>query len=174
MSKAASYRKKLSEQPAITTELELPSGAIFTVRRPPLDVWIASGRIPQSFVKHLLDAQGKPGGTLDLTPDETLDALKFTREAILYAVVDPKLKIGATEDDETAIDPSELDPADFEFLAQWIMQGSPGVPVATKGGAASVSSLETFRQKKPGGGFVEPGTDGQQVREAAEPIAATA
>lgn len=171
MSKATAYRKRQAEQPGLTAEVALPSGAVFTMRRPPLDIWIASGRIPQSFVKQLMAAQSKgEDGGLDLTPEEILDALQFTRDALLYAVVEPKLKVGATEQDEE-LDPSELDPADFEFLTQWILQGSPGVPVATKGGVASVSSLTTFRQKKPGGGFVEPGIDGAEVREAPEPIA---
>jgi len=171
--KASEYRK-LKSKNILTAEVTLPSGAVFVLRRPPLQTWIAAGKIPQSFVRQML-AQGQGSSTaLDLSPDETLAGVSFVRDAILYAVVSPALKVGAGPDDDE-LDPSELDPDDFEFLMQWIMDGSPGVPVATKGGEAiSTESLIRFpQQKRPTGPAFSLEPDGAEVRPTSKPVVAT-
>lgn len=153
-----------------TTELTLPSGLTVTAQRPPLQVWMMAGRIPQSFVKQMLDGKGTTPE--ELSSEETLASIAFVREAILYAVISPRLIVGADPESETELDPSELDPQDFLYLSRWIMTGSPGVPVATKGGEIPLESLNRFpRRKKPGGGFADAGPDGDEVREESEPDA---
>ena len=152
-----------------TTELTLPSGLVVTLQRPPLQVWMLAGKIPQSFVKQLLDGKGELPE--EQSAEDTLAGIKFVREAILYAFVSPKLVIDADPNSETELDPADLDPQDFLFLSRWVMTGSPEVPVATKGGEIPLASLNRFRQKRPGGGFADTGIDGEQVRAATEPDA---
>lgn len=173
MSKASDYRKRLQQKESPTAEITLPSGAVFVCRRPPLQVWISAGRIPQSFVKHLLEAQ-KGGAVPELESDETLAAMAFVREAILYAVVEPRLVPGTKHKDE--LDPADIDPEDFEFLMTWIMQGCPGVPVLTKGGEVGIDSLARFReakQKRTRGKPFSVESDGTEVRDEAEHSART-
>ena len=167
MSKAAEYRNRTKK----TASLTLPSGAVFTVQRPPIEVWMMAGKVPQHFVRQLLDASTS-GSLADLTPDDTMAALVFLRDAVLYAVVEPKLEIGAGPDSD-ALDPADLDPADFEFLTKWIMSLSPGVPVATKGGEVAVDDLTKFRQTRSAGA-VDTVPDGAEIRPATEPIAGAA
>src|SRR5262245_45228637 len=147
MGKASDYRKRRESAAEPTAEIALPSGATFICRRPPLEVWIAAGKIPQSFLHQYLGKEG--GDNAEITGEQTVEAIIFLRECLLYAVVEPRLVVGATGDDE--LDPSELAPEDFEFLTQWIMAGCAGIPVRTKGGEASIESLSKFRQKRPGG-----------------------
>jgi len=165
--KASEYRKNVRGREQ-TAQLTLPSGAVFKVRRPPLQVWIAAGKVPQSFLRAIIEAQDAgPNADLNFTADETAGALEFVRTAILYAVVEPKLVVGASKSDE--LDPSELDPEDFAFLTDWIMKGSPGVPVQTKsGGEVQVESLRRFRQKRPGGGAAGNRTDSDEVQSETE------
>jgi hypothetical protein len=173
MSRATDYRNRRQQAQASepTAELTLPSGAVFVVRRPPIQVWITAGKIPQSFLAQLLDAK-RDGQAESLPEAETLAAVGFLRDALVYAVVEPRLRIGATGDDE--LDPSDLSPEDFEFLTGWIMAGSPGVPVPTKGGEVSTESLSRFRQKQPGGRAAGAGADGAEVQQQAEQVAGVA
>lgn len=166
MSKAAEYRAARKEKQQPTAELTLPSGAVFTVRRPPLEVWMAGGRIPQSFLK----ASIEPSGAGAMTADDTVDVICFLREAITYAVVEPRLVAGTTAEDE--LDPADLDPEDFQFLCTWITANCPGVPVATKGGEIAIDDLTKFRQKQPGRTPLSHRDHGADVGDAAEPIVA--
>ena len=152
--KASEYRKLQASKPAITAKVALPSGAVFTLRRPPLDAWTRAGKVPDFFVRMALESEkgkGNADALNDLTPEEVMHSLKFMREVLLYAVVEPKLKIGAAEDDD-ALDPAEIEEGDVEFLTSYILfKGCPDIPVLTKEGQVSVQSLATFRQKRPGG-----------------------
>lgn len=162
MSRANEYRKRRAQADEPTTELTLPSGAIFTCRRPPLQVWIAAGKIPQSFLAKMRRVEGAEIDPVQVGDDETLAAVAFVRDAIIYACVSPKLVRGGAGDDE--LDPSELDPEDFEFLTRWIMSGCPGVPVKTRGGEASIDDLSRFRQKRTGGEPFSLEPDGDEIQ----------
>lgn len=163
--KASEYRK-LKAAKESTTELKLPSGAVFTLRRPPMEVWIAAGKIPQSFLQQMIKG-GRGGRVETLSDEDTMASILFVREALLYACVSPRLVVGATGEDE--LDPCELDPEDFEFLSRWVLSGSPGVAVKTEGGEVSTDDLSRFRQKQPGGRPFSLEPHGAEVREATEP-----
>lgn len=165
--KASDYRK-LRAASELTAEVTLPSGAVFTLRRPPLQVWIAAGKIPQSFLLKMQSGANPTAAVEAMDSKETMQALTFVRDAIVYACVSPRLVPGTTADDE--LDPAELHPEDFTFLSKWIMTGSPDVPVATKGGEVPAESLDRFRQKQPGG-VAGTGADGEQVQSAAFGVA---
>jgi len=165
MSKASDYRKRRRAAQEPTAEVALPSGAVFVCRRPPLEVWIAAGKIPQSFLRQYLGKEAGEGQQ-EISGEDTVSAVLFLREAIMYAVVEPRLVVGATNDDE--LDPSDLSPDDFEFLTQWVMTGSPGVPVKTKGGEVALDSLSRFRQKRPGGRPFSLEPDGGEIQQETE------
>lgn len=165
--KASEYRKRIAKA-ELTAQITLPSGSVFTMRRPPLDLWIAAGKVPQSFLRAMLQAQeAGPQADVNLSPDETIDGFTFVTEAVIYACVEPKVALNPDSDD--VLNLAELDPDDFQFLTNWVQQGCPGVPVRTKQGAeVQVQNLQRFRQKRPGGGAVGDSADGGEVRDAAE------
>jgi hypothetical protein len=164
--KANQYRKQV-QKAELTGNITLPSGAIFKMRRPPLDVWMASGRIPQSFLRAMLEAQqGGAQAATQFSTEETLEGLTFLTEAVIYAAVEPRLAMQS--DDEEVLALSDLDPEDFRFLTSWIQAGSPGVPVKTSTGEVQPEKLARFRQKRAGGGFVGDSTDSGEIRDTSE------
>lgn len=169
--KASEYRKRRQAVEAIG-EITLPSGAVFKMRRPPLDLWMAAGRIPQSFLRAMLEAQqGGVNAQVQFSTEETLEGMAFLTEAVIYAAVEPQLALQS--DDPEVLLLSDLDPEDFRFLTSWIQAGSPGVPAkTTTGGEVQPEKLARFRQKRPGGGTAGSSPDGQQVRDEAEPTLA--
>jgi hypothetical protein len=155
MSIISDYRKraKAKAAEAPTAAVTLPSGAVFTLRRLPFEQWVKAGRIPDFFIRMSLEAAegGEITEAAETSPEESMAALKFMRDAVIHCVVDPPLRIGAT-DAEDALDPSEIDEADMTFLVDYVIKkGCPDVPVLTKEGVTSVSTLATFQQKQPGG-----------------------
>lgn len=160
MSKAKAYKSRLSSP--LTADVALPSGAVFTLRRPPLDQWLLWGRVPD----FLLSVAPAMETLKEQQPNAAQEDLEFqhnvnmAKALILYAVVDPSLKIGAKAD-EDALDPAEIDSEDMTFLFDYVCrQGCPDVPVKTKEGQVSVDALTTFRQKRPGGESVRAGAGG--------------
>ena len=96
---AKEYRQRKQTAEAIG-EITLPSGAVFKMRRPPLDVWMASGRIPQSFLRAMLEAQqGGAQAATQFSTEETLEGLTFLTEAVIYAAVEPRLAMQSDDED---------------------------------------------------------------------------
>lgn len=169
--RADKYRKhraeKAKQEP--TAEVKLPSGEVFTLRRPPLHIWVSTGKIPQHFIRQARKLIDAPEGAQP-TDDEALNALKFMGDIVRYACVSPRIK----EDpgpDEDAIDPSEFIEGDFEFIFQWATNQAPDVPVLTEGGQTSVEALESFRDEGRGGGTAGHRPNGAEVWAATEPAA---
>lgn len=163
--KASDYRTN-KQKGELTGKVQLPSGAEFVMRRPPLDVWIAAGKVPQSFLRAMLEAQqgSVTPDSINLNAEETLAGLEFITELIIYACVEPQVGLSPESDD--ILDLAELETEDFQFLTQWVQSGCPGVPVKTKTGEVELPKLQRFRQKRTGGrGTVGDGVDGAEIRE---------
>ena len=168
--KAESYRQK-RQGVELTGKITLPSGAEFVMRRPPLDLWMAAGRIPQTFLRAMLEAQqGGSNANVQFSTEETMDGLAFLTEAVIYSCVEPRVAL--TSDDPDVLRLDELDPEDFRFLTGWVQAGSPGVPVKTQNGEVQPEKLARFRQKRPGGGSAGIGNDSAEVLDPSEQAAA--
>ena len=106
--KASDYRKAKAKG-ELTGKVTLPSGAEFVMRRPPLDLWIAAGKVPQSFLRAMLEAQAAgPGADAVLTPDETIDGLAFITEALIYSCVEPKVALNPTDENVLSLMEQDL------------------------------------------------------------------
>lgn len=146
--KARDYRR-LRQQREVTADVTLPSGAVFTLRRPSLDLWIASGRMPQTFLRAMLETQqATPGAQVVFSAEETMDGIHFVRDLVCFACVSPRVAINPASDD--VLDLAELDAADYQFLASWVQSGSPDVPVQTESGEVPQDGIGRFRPKQPG------------------------
>jgi len=156
--KARDYRR-LRQQREVTAEVTLPSGAVFTLRRPSLDLWIASGRMPQTFLRAMLETQqATPGAQVVFSAEETMVGIHFVRDLVCFACVSPRVAINPASED--VLDLAELDAADYQFLASWVQAGSPDVPVTTENGEVPQEGVARFRQKQPGRA-ASSGDDGQ-------------
>lgn len=162
---AKQYRR-LRQQVERTADVTLPSGAVFTLRRPSLDLWVASGRMPQNFLKAMLEAQNATlAAQINFSAEEQMDGIHFVRDLVCYACVNPRVAVNP--DSEDVLDLGELSPEDYQFLANWVQVGSPDVPVATATGEVPQERVARFLPKQPGRA-TGTGTDGVEVRDAAE------
>lgn len=161
--------------------VEMPSGAVFRLRRPPIQAWLKNGRMPQFLTAMLLEAQRSATSESALaevkakamervnalTEEEQLALLRFQADAVAYSMVMPRLilpKEDQPEPDpdtlgEDALLASELDIADFNAIFAYAMNGSPTVPVLTTNGEATLQSVEAFRDSGAGSLPVDIGAD---------------
>ena len=168
--RAAAYRKSQGE------EVLLPSGNQVLLRRPPLQVWLSNGRLPQAITAAAIEAVQNGAEreeahaqvvarVVSATPEEQQATLKFMVDVVSYAFVSPKLVIGATGDDE--LDPSELEEGDFDFVFKWATRSVPEMPV---GKEATVETVKAFREGGSGQPPADAGGDVPNVSDAnAEP-----
>lgn len=182
MSTAQAYKDRIKKNPVLKGEFTLPSGSVFVLRRPPIQLWVASGRIPETFLQDVLMDAGKltsddpaerEAALAALGDDKLRELMTFMLDLICYACVEPPVY---RDTDTTApadcLRISDLDSEDYTALLAEVQAGCPCVPVAlAKGGEVSVGTLKTFRQKKPGGRSVaaaESVADGADILHVAE------
>lgn len=157
------------------TELELPSGAVFVVRRPSPAVSFKAGRLPSNLTAVANQARSKKGESLQelgmkvlgKMSDEQMTAfVAYAAELVADVSVSPRIVVGATGEDE--LDPSDLSGDDFAFIFAWAAAGGQTLPVQTKGGEVAVKDLETFRAES---GVREAGEHGEEVQPEAVAVA---
>jgi hypothetical protein len=173
MSKAKDWKSKFkkSHEAEATAEIEL-NGFKFIGRRPPLDVWIRSGRMPQSLFEAMLKLQKgeiQEVSAESLGSTDTMALLRFQRDLLLYAVFEPKIVLeNAGEDEVLYQDLVENEPELAEAIIAWVMKGCEGIPVKTEKGEVSVEALNGFRQKRPGGIPIGVGVNSSDVWDSPE------
>lgn len=110
------------------------------MRRPPLEQFIAAGRLPAALTSKMLSvAKGAANGANEsdikaemmklLTPDEILENLSFGCELLEYAAVEPRIVVKPGADGQIppdAILPTDILPEDFQFLVAWVFGGDAG------------------------------------------------
>jgi len=123
-----------------------PSGFVWILK--PVDVqgFVMTGRMPQSLLEKFLKSakergimpsEMEPGDVPNIESEEALASLKFLRDLVSEACVDPRIVIGGTGDDE--IDPSEVESEDFKFIVNWAL---------THAGVAGIMGLQSFRRDR--------------------------
>lgn len=138
---AAEYRANAEQKRAArpTEIVELKSGSVFELRRPDLNAYMITGRLPQSLVREGLKAWKTkiPADKIanELGDEEMVDSLVFMRELVHECTVTPKFVEFATNDNE--ISAADMLIEDFNEIFSWAM-GHQGV----KG----MAGLETFRE----------------------------
>lgn len=129
-----------AEQP--TEIVTLKSGSVFELRRPDIQGYVVTGRLPQTLLTEAMAAWKKSGIAspaqlaTQLGEKEVVDSLIFMREIVHEACVNPKFVEFATVDDD--IGAAEMLPADFNEIFEWAM-GYKGV--------AGLDNLKTFRNR---------------------------
>ena len=183
------WREKAQEQrERKAVPLPLPSGMVIQATRPDLEVWTASGLLPDTltgdiervFVKSKGEADAIEEAFDEIGEERSSQLLVFMRDAVAAACVSPKIAAVETgmhfvtkarfkgvplanvePDPKTGlrlvrplrgdeIAPEQIPTGDFSFIFGWVLQGCPEVPVKTKGGEVSVSSLRKFHGRRGG------------------------
>lgn len=127
---------------APTEVVTLTSGTVFELRRPDIQGYVVTGRLPQTLLTEAIVAWKKNGIAApqalatQLGEKEVIDSLVFMREIVHEACVSPKFVEFATADDE--IGAADMLPADFTEIFEWAM-GYKGV--------AGLENLKSFRNR---------------------------
>jgi len=156
---AAEYRANAERRQATrpTEIVSLESGSVFELRRPDLQSYMITGRLPQSLVHVGLKAWKKTVDTAvkELKDDEAADMFIFMREIVHECTVNPKFVQYATNDNE--IGAADMLIEDFNEIFRWAMQ---------YGGLAGLSGLQTFRGGQARGTVTDSPNGAEQRRES--------
>lgn len=138
----ANAEKINSQRP--TEIVELNSGAVFELRRPDLNGYMVTGRLPQSLLQEGLKAWKSQTAAKQIAENlgdkEMVDSLIFMREIVHDCTVNPKFVEFATNDNE--IGAADMLPQDFSEIFAWAM-GHKGV--------AGLAGLRSFRKGRTRG-----------------------
>ena len=131
--KASEYKKHLqTKKSGSAIDVTLPSGAVWKLRKPVIEQFIAAGRLPASLTAKMLSMAKKAGNGQSaetkaelmklLTPDEILQNLAFGCELLQHSAVEPRIVLEPPAPSD-AILPTDIDPDDFRFLIEWVFSG---------------------------------------------------
>lgn len=161
---AAEYRaiaeaKRAEQQTYI---VPLKSGSVFELRRPNLQVWVMTGRVPQSLLEGAQKAwqeqgkvePGKKGFSI------AADSGVFFVNLVQYCTVSPRL-VEFPDPDKNEIGPETMLDEDFFEIVGWAMNHE---------GVAGIAGLQSFREGRERG-TVSAGADGSEhVPENIQPV----
>lgn len=153
------------EQPTVIKTL--PSGSVFELRRPNLQVWVMTGRVPQSLLDAGVKAwkeQGKfpeKGKQQIQTPQSIADSGIFFLKLVQECTVNPRL-VEFPSSDGNEIGPDTMLDEDFFWIVNWAMNHE---------GVAGIDGLQSFREGRERGTSSN-SPDGAELRpEVVEPAA---
>lgn len=105
-----------------TLELKMPSSAIWLYKSFDLKSYIVSGKLPAHLIGRLKSVQKLPQP--EMSEDEMvklgMSALEIVRSVMLNNLIFPRISL---EEKEGYILPEQIDPEDFEFFFQFVMNG---------------------------------------------------
>lgn len=135
---AAERYRRIKAERAKNEELvdvSCPSGMVFKCRRPNIQQFVISGKLPMTLAAKLRDAATLGNQAEELDWDDQVRTVDFINHLVRYAAVSPKIvEFPRPGQDEIGYDEVEID--DYNTIAKWAMPG---------GGEAE--SLETFRSE---------------------------
>jgi hypothetical protein len=155
MSRASEYRKRCAH------EVELPSGAKFTLRRPALPQFMGWDALPTAF----LQAAQQPVDPASISAEDTAQMARLMRDVLLWCCLDPRLSLEPKGDDE--IHPSELSMDDALFIFRWAMRAEPTAADPTAGGPNAGKGGPPLRSFPDRPADADGGPDGAHVRPTA-------
>lgn len=123
-----------------TEIVTLKSGSVFELRRPDLQAWVMTGRVPQSLMEEGMKAWRAQGKTPDAiktnNPHVITDAAIFALTVVQECTVNPKL-VEFPDPKKNEIGPQTMLEEDFNEIFEWAMTGQ---------GVAGLNGLRTFRK----------------------------
>lgn len=143
-----------------TEIVTLKSGSTFELRRPNLQAWVLTGRVPQSLLEQGMKAwqeQGKVPVVQPGKPEVVIDAAVFALMVVQECTVNPRL-VEFPDPNRNEIGPATMLEEDFNEIFSWAMNYK---------GVAGLEGLESFRggQKRGTAGSKSRGKKQRRARE---------
>lgn len=147
---ARARSRETSPNQAVEVQLD---GFSFIGRRLDLQAWIKGGRIPQGLTEQLIRVHKGEQGEIEaeeLSAADLIASVRFQRDAICAVLVKPHIVPDGeplvTDEDMHFADAFGECPERIDTIMQWILAGSPGIPVQLDNGeVTTVEAVETFR-----------------------------
>lgn len=132
---AAYHQKRDAKRAAKAYQVKVPSGAIFTLCKPNINLFLASGKLPQSYIEKLMSFERKNGDEIaetykEFSPAELAADTLFLGLIVRAACVNPK--IVDYPKNETELEFSDLDDEDLMFIFRWAVNAEGGAGDAEK------------------------------------------
>lgn len=126
------YKTHISAKRAAekTFDVELPSGAVWKLREPPIQQFMLAGKLPASLASKMAKVAERSGEdakaaqvamTAELTAEDVMGSLEFGRDLLLHCAVEPEISLKPVNDNQIA--PEDIWPEDFAFLINWVLTG---------------------------------------------------
>ena len=144
---AAEYRANAerAKKQRPTEIVTLKSGSVFELRRPDLQAWVMTGRIPQSLLEQGIKAwreQGKVSATVSIDkPEMVTDIAVFSLAVVQECTVSPRL-VEFPDPEKNEIGPQTMLEEDFYEIFNWAM---------TYQGVTGLDGLKSFRKGRTRG-----------------------
>lgn len=128
-----------------TSELTLPSGLTVTVKRPPLALWIAEGKVPEGLFGSAM-AMAVTGGRAAAVPEDFdfKESARFALKVAEAALAWPKVVEQADPESDDEIELGDLSLDDAMAIMMWAIGGK--AQVQTVSGPMSEGALARFPQ----------------------------
>lgn len=124
-----------------TEIVTLNSGSVFELRRPNIQAWVMTGRVPQSLLEQGMKAwqdQGKVPVVQPKKPEVVIDAAVFALMVVQECTVNPKL-VEFPDPEKNEIGPTTMLEEDFNEIFAWAMNYE---------GVKGFDGLESFRGRQ--------------------------
>jgi len=149
------FRARMEERRGVEVEFD---GFPLRLQYAPLEVWVQSGRVPQTLAAAYVAAQTGRGGAgaavgEGITDEEQRDYLEFKRRVVEFCSISPKIVFDARElanGEMSAEEVAAVVPGLLDFIYFFALRLQPGATIRTKGGEVEVDSLSNFRDDGDG------------------------
>lgn len=124
-----------------TEIVKLASGSVFELRRPNLQAWVMTGRVPQSLLEQGMKAwqeQGKVPAIATNNPEIVIDAAVFALMVVQECTVNPRL-VEFPDPEKNELGPQTMLEEDFNEIFSWAMSYQ---------GVAGREGLSSFRNRQ--------------------------
>lgn len=140
---AQQYRAHAEEVKAgrPTEIVKLKSGSVFELRRPNLQAWVMTGRVPQSLLEQGMKAwqeQGKVPAVTPGKPEIVIDAAVFALMVVQECTVNPRL-VEFPDPEKNELGPQTMLEEDFNEIFSWAMNYQ---------GVENAEGIKTFRNRQ--------------------------
>lgn len=141
---AANYRAHAEQVKSgrPTEVVTLKSGSVFELRRPNIQAWVMTGRVPQSLLERGMKSwqeSGKvPTAAQTNNPEVVIDAAVFALMVVQECTVSPRL-VEFPDPDKNEIGPVTMLEEDFNEIFGWAMSYQ---------GVAGLEGLQSFRPRR--------------------------
>ncbi len=155
--KASDYKKQTQANDLVFDLPMATPNCIWKVRQFPVEQYLLAGKLPTFLAEKIKKTiiEEKPVELGQMSEEDFDETLAFTKKAIEYIAIEPRVSANPESDDEIAHE--DIPQADFQILQNWIVTGGAADAEKFRGeryesfvAGVSKSKLKRARQQVSG------------------------